>query len=136
MIKTISQFKEDIANTFQPVCEIDLLTLDELAFGELKTRYAENLFDDYEFLKSEDALIYFDNTFYKVNREQFDDFKLEIAKGRLFTISNLKVVETVEDIFDKLDEYPQDSIIYIHREVDKDLDCNFSQEYYILSELE
>ena len=135
MIKTISQFKEDIANTFQPVCEIDLLTLDELAFGELKAKDVDNLFD-YAFLESEDALIYFDNTFYKVNKEQFDDFKLEIAKGRLFTISNLKVVETVEDIFDKLDEYPQDSIIYIHREVDKDLDCNFTQEYYILSELE
>ena len=135
MIKTISQFKQDIANTFKPVCEIDLLTLDELAFGELKAKDVDNLFD-YEFLESEDALIYFDNTFYKVNKEQFDDFKLEISKGRLFTISNLKVAETVEDIFEKLDEYSQDSIIYIHREVDKDLDCNFTQEYYILSELE
>ena len=135
MIKTISQFKQDIANTFMPVCEIDLLTLDELAFGELKAKDVDNLFD-YAFLESEDALIYFDNTFYKVNKEQFDDFKLEISKGRLFTISNLKVAETVEDIFEKLDEYSQDSIIYIHREVDKDLDCNFTQEYYILSELE
>ena len=135
MIKTISQFKEDIANFFQPMCEIDTLTLDEKAFGELKAKDVDNLFD-YAFLESEDALIYFDNTFYKVNKEQFDDFKLEISKGRLFTISNLKVVETVEDIFDKLDEYSQDSIIYIHREVDKDLDCNFTQEYYILSELE
>lgn len=135
MIKTISQFKQDIANTFQPVCEIDLLTLDELAFGELKAKDVDNLFD-YAFLESEDALIYFDNTFYKVNKEQFDDFKLEISKGRLFTISNLKVVETVEKIFDKLDEYSQDSIVYIHREVDKDLACNFTQNYYILSELE
>lgn len=135
MIKSMDEFKDDIMEAYQPMCDIDVLTLDEQAFGELKEKRKYEAIPEYLFLVSENAIVYFDGEYYQVNKEEFADFRTNISEDRLFTLDNLNIEETIEDMLNKLEEYPKGEIILIHREVNKDLLDGFDQNYYILGAL-
>ena len=75
MIKSMDEFKDDIMEAYQPMCDIDALTLDERAFGELKEKRKCDSIPDYVFLVSENAIVYLDGDYYLVNKEDFADFR-------------------------------------------------------------
>lgn len=135
MIKSMDEFKDDIMEAYQPMCDIDALTLDERAFGELKEKRKCDSIPDYVFLVSENAIVYLDGDYYLVNKEDFADFRTNTFEGRLFTLDKVIVEETIEGMLDKLEDFSKEEILLIHREVNKDLYNNYEQDFYIIATL-
>ena len=130
MMKSIVELKNDMMEVFEPMTpgEVGMLCGDD--FGKLLTIEANTTY-----LENERVIVVADGTFYNLNRNDFNKFRINTLEGRCFTYTDYKMHNTIDDVFLFL-ENAGENVIVITRNIFQDDDGDFTDLVYYTNILE
>lgn len=107
MLKTLEQFQCEIEETFEPLDprEVEVKAIDFTLEGDLITKQGATK----TYLESEYTLVHSNNKFYLLNSNDFTRFRIDALNGRLFTLGDARLFETLEEAVDYMEM--QDNVV-------------------------
>jgi len=129
-MKTIVELKNDMMEVFEPMTkeEVEMLCGDD--FGKLLTIEANTTY-----LENERVIVVADGTFYNLNRNDFNKFRINTLEGRCFTYTDYKMHNNLDDAFEFLGSAGE-NVVVITRNLFQDEDGDFTELVYYTTTLE
>lgn len=131
-MKNIVELKNDMFEVFEPISIEAFYNLNVRDLGDLLT---VNTTSGSTYLENERLVVMTGNKTYNLNKDDFNNFRINSCEDRCFTFKEHKLFDTLYDAI-QYGEGLRNEVVVITRNIFKDEDGDFTDVCYYASTLE